>query len=91
MVKGDVPDRDWRSAEDLSKEIIAYKYVAVIEYNTGPVTKGAGSAIFLHCDQGKPTAGCVSVPEETMIRLLRFIRPGDGIIIANSTRELITY
>jgi len=91
MAKGDVPDRDWHSAEDLSKEIVAYKYAAVIEYNTDPVTKGAGSAIFLHCDLGKPTAGCVSVPEETMIRLLRFIRSGDGIIIANSMRELITY
>ena len=91
MVKSAAPDRDWRSAEDLAKEAIAYKYAVVIEYNTGPVMKGAGSAIFLHCSQEKTTAGCVSVPEETMIRLLRFIRPGDGIIIANSVRELIQY
>jgi len=91
MVNGDVPDRDWRSAEDLAKESRAYKYAAVIEYNTDPVTKGAGSAIFLHCDLGKATAGCVSVPEAAMIRLLRFIRSGDGIIIANSTRALLRY
>jgi len=91
MVKSDVLDRDWHSAEDLSKEVIAYKYAVVIEYNTDLVAKGAGSAIFLHCAQGKTTAGCVSVPEEAMIRLLRFIRPGDGIIIARSARELIRY
>ena len=91
MVKGDVPGRDWSSAEELAKETIAYKYAVVIEYNTGPVAKGAGSAIFLHCAQGKATTGCVSVPEETMIRLLRFIRPGDGIIIAASTRDLSRY
>ena len=91
MVKSDVPDRDWRSAEELSKEAVAYKYAVVIEYNTGLVAKGAGSAVFLHCEQGKATAGCVSVPEEAMIRLLRFIRPGDGIIIASSARELTRY
>ena len=91
MVKGDVLDRDWSSAEELSAETIAYKYAVVIEYNTDSVTKGAGSAIFLHCDQGRPTAGCVSVPEEVMIRLLRFIHSGDGIIIASSARELIRH
>ena len=91
MTKGDAPDRDWRSAEEMSKEIVAYKYAVVIEYNTNPVTQGAGSAIFLHCAQGKITAGCVSVSEEAMIRLLRFIRPGDVIIIASSACELIRY
>ena len=87
MTKGGAPDRDWRSAEEMT----AYKYAVVIEYNTDPVVKGAGSAIFLHCDQGRPTAGCVSVSEETMIRLLRFCRSGDGIIIARSMRELGKY
>ena len=91
MVKVDVPDRDWISAEELSKETVAYKYAVVIEYNTSPVVKGAGSAIFLHCSKGKPTAGCVSLSDEAMIILLRFIRPGDGIVIANSMRDLKKY
>lgn len=74
-------DKDWNSYEELAQETEAYYYAVVIEYNTDPVAPGAGSAIFLHCSKGRPTAGCVSVPREFMERLLEFIRPGDKIII----------
>lgn len=88
MVKKDAPDKDWASAEDLSTETMAYKYAVVIEFNTAPTGKGAGSAIFLHCSIGGPTAGCVSVAEADMVRLLRFLEPGDAIVIAASPRDL---
>lgn len=80
----DQPDQDWQSAENLAGERIAYKYAIVIEYNTNPAVPGKGSAIFLHCTKGRPTAGCVSVPEKFMKRLLRFLRPGDEIIIQDA-------
>jgi L,D-peptidoglycan transpeptidase YkuD (ErfK/YbiS/YcfS/YnhG family) len=51
-----------------------YRYFAVIEYNTRPVVPGRGSAIFLHVAVG-PTAGCVSLPETELVRLLRWLRP----------------
>lgn len=91
MVKKNGPGKEWRSAEDLPRETVAYKYAVVIEYNTAPVVKGAGSAIFLHCSTGRPTAGCVSVAEADMVRLLRFIRPGDRIVLAASMRDLRQY
>lgn len=87
-VRGDAPGRDWNSAEDLSAQTTAYKYSIVIEYNTDPVVKGLGSAIFLHCSTGAPTAGCVSVPEADMVRLLRLLQPGDAVVIAGSVAEL---
>lgn len=71
----------WSSAEQLAAYDTAYRYAVVIEYNTDPIVPGAGSAIFLHCSTYKPTAGCVSVPEEFMVRLLEFLRPGDKITI----------
>lgn len=86
-VRGKNAGRDWKSAEHLISEKIAYNYAVVIEYNTDPIVKGAGSAIFLHCSKGRPTAGCVSVPEEYMVRLLHFIQPGDKIIIARTLKE----
>jgi L,D-peptidoglycan transpeptidase YkuD (ErfK/YbiS/YcfS/YnhG family) len=52
-----------------------YRYFAVIEYNTAPVARGRGSAIFLHVSAGRPTAGCVSLPEAQLLRLLRWLRP----------------
>ena len=87
-VTKDTSPVDWKSAEDLPKETVAYKYVAVIEYNTDNIVKGAGSAIFLHCSKGRPTSGCVSVSEEDMIKILGLIKPGTRIAIARTDAEL---
>ena len=87
-VTKDTTPVDWKSAEDLPKETVAYKYVAVIEYNTANIVKGAGSAIFLHCSLGKPTSGCISVSEEAMVKILGFVKPGTRIAIARSEAEL---
>lgn len=86
--RGDAPDKDWTSAEKLASETVAYEYAAVIEYNTDRPVKGAGSAIFLHCVKEGPTAGCVSVPQGDMRKLLLLLRPGARIAIASSPEEL---
>jgi L,D-peptidoglycan transpeptidase YkuD (ErfK/YbiS/YcfS/YnhG family) len=52
-----------------------YRYLTVIEYNAHPVVRGRGSAIFLHVSAGHPTAGCVSLPEAQLVRVLRWLRP----------------
>jgi len=52
-----------------------YRYFAVVEYNATPAVPGRGSAIFLHVSAGRPTAGCVSVPEAELVRVLRWLRP----------------
>jgi L,D-peptidoglycan transpeptidase YkuD (ErfK/YbiS/YcfS/YnhG family) len=52
-----------------------YRFFAVIEYNAAPVRPGRGSAIFLHVSAGRPTAGCVSLPEPRLVQLLRWLRP----------------
>ena len=57
-----------------------YRYFAVIEYNASPVVPGRGSAIFLHVAVGS-TAGCVSLPEGRLVRLLRWLRPSDRPLI----------
>lgn len=80
--------KDWNSAEDLSKQLVAYQYAAIIEYNTANIVKGDGSAIFLHCTEGKPTSGCISVPKESMIKILELAKPGTRIAIARSDAEL---
>jgi L,D-peptidoglycan transpeptidase YkuD (ErfK/YbiS/YcfS/YnhG family) len=51
-----------------------YRYFAVIGFNVGAVP-GRGSAIFLHVSAGHPTAGCVSLPEPQLLRVLRWLRP----------------
>jgi L,D-peptidoglycan transpeptidase YkuD (ErfK/YbiS/YcfS/YnhG family) len=63
----------------------AYDYAAVISYNTAR-KPGLGSAIFLHAGTGGPTAGCVSLPESQLLKVLRWLRQGDHAAIAISAR-----
>ena len=62
------------SSEALWRISPQYRYFAAIEYNAHPVVPGRGSAIFLHVAAGS-TAGCVSLPEPQLVRLLRWLRP----------------
>jgi L,D-peptidoglycan transpeptidase YkuD (ErfK/YbiS/YcfS/YnhG family) len=52
-----------------------YRYFLVIEYNADPVVAGRGSAIFVHVKKDPATAGCVSLPDRLLVRLLRWLRP----------------
>jgi L,D-peptidoglycan transpeptidase YkuD (ErfK/YbiS/YcfS/YnhG family) len=66
--------------------IDAYKYAAVIEYNTDPVVPGNGSAIFLHVWGGpdKPTAGCVALSEANLKTLLEWLdKRRNQVIVLN--------
>ena len=77
-------DADWKSAEQLIKYPKPYKYALAINYNVNPAVPGKGSAIFLHCSTGNPTAGCISVPEAAMIFFLAFIDEETKIAISDS-------
>jgi L,D-peptidoglycan transpeptidase YkuD (ErfK/YbiS/YcfS/YnhG family) len=57
-----------------------YRYFAVIDYNARPIVPGRGSAIFLHVAVGS-TAGCVSLQEGRLVRLLRWLRPSERPLI----------
>ncbi|WP_375499270.1 L,D-transpeptidase family protein [uncultured Jatrophihabitans sp.] len=65
--------------ERLYYETPYYNYAVVIDYNTrnapGGVHAGKGSAFFLHVTDGKPTAGCVAVPQSRLVPLLRWLTP----------------
>ena len=66
-----------KSFENLLLKNIYYKYCMVIEYNTHPVVKGKGSAIFFHVADEKysPTAGCVAIAEADMLQYLNWLQP----------------
>lgn len=62
-------------SEALWKIAPQYRYFVVVDYNTRPVVAGRGSAIFLHVSGRGATAGCVSLPEPRLVRLMRWLRP----------------
>lgn len=75
------------SYEKMRRDDNLYKYGIVIEYNTSPIIKGYGSAIFLHIWKGKglPTAGCVTVSEEDIIKIMGWLDPAASPLIIMGT------
>jgi L,D-peptidoglycan transpeptidase YkuD (ErfK/YbiS/YcfS/YnhG family) len=47
----------------------------VIEYNTNPIVKGKGSAIFFHLGVKNLTAGCVAIDENNMKSIVNWLIP----------------
>lgn len=77
-------------SEHLADYPVQYHYAVVINYNTAR-TPYAGSGFFLHCDNGRPTAGCVSIPTAQMRQLMQMLRPGAYIVNVNSTNEISNF
>lgn len=62
-------------AENLYREDEIYNIVCVINYNTNPIIKNKGSAIFLHIANTNysGTAGCIALKQDDLIELLKNI------------------
>jgi L,D-peptidoglycan transpeptidase YkuD (ErfK/YbiS/YcfS/YnhG family) len=74
-----------------------YNYVAVLDYNLPggtittnargirrtdePANTRAGGGIFLHVSKGEPTAGCISISEGTIRRVMDWLDPGRNPVI----------
>jgi L,D-peptidoglycan transpeptidase YkuD (ErfK/YbiS/YcfS/YnhG family) len=79
------------SYEKMKRDDNLYKYGIVIEYNTDPVIKGYGSAIFFHIWRGEnmATQGCVAVSEDNIIRILDWLDPLNSPLIIMGTENIM--
>ena len=70
-----------------------YKYAMAIGFNRNPTVYKKGSAIFLHCKSYDHwyTAGCVSVEEAVMKKLLQMSRNGVYMIIVKNRGDITSY
>lgn len=69
-----------------------YRYCMVIEYNTHPVVKGNGSAIFLHLsefDTINSSSGCVVLLQKDMEKLLKWMNPESNPSILMGTEKVL--
>ena len=78
----ELPGLDRSASEHIVEYDTHYQYCLNISYNDEGAP-GRGSAIFLHCfDPGRPmTGGCVAIPKEKMITVMRNVRPGCVVLI----------
>jgi L,D-peptidoglycan transpeptidase YkuD (ErfK/YbiS/YcfS/YnhG family) len=74
----------------LWQEKRAYHHFAVIEFNMRPVVPGRGSGIFLHAQTGNSTNGCVSLPTDKLVTVLRWLDPAKKPRIAIGTRASLS-
>lgn len=78
--------------EHLIDFTIPYAYSIFIQYNW-PVQADLpqNCAIFLHCIGNVATAGCVSIPEEDMVTILRAIDPEGAVIVIANGDDVYNY
>lgn len=62
-------------------DIPQYVYAVVMGVNKARVP-GNGGAFFLHATDGGPTAGCVAIEDATLVKIMRWLRPGALIAVA---------
>jgi L,D-peptidoglycan transpeptidase YkuD (ErfK/YbiS/YcfS/YnhG family) len=79
------------SYERLKRGDNQYKYGIVVEYNTDPIVRGKGSAIFVHVfrDPNRPTAGCIAIAERDIIEILRWLDIRKKPLIILGSREVL--
>ena len=60
-----------------------YDLIAVLNYNTNPIIKNKGSAIFIHIgkDLYKKTNGCIALKKEHLIKIISKIKKNTKIKI----------
>ena len=64
------------SHEKLYRKDNLYDLILVLNYNTNPIIKNKGSAIFIHIAKKKyePTAGCIALKKKDLVELLKKIK-----------------
>ena len=63
-----------KNSEKLFRKDYKYDAFIVINYNSKPVIKNRGSAIFLHLTKNyKPTAGCIAIKKNDFFKLSKII------------------
>tara|TARA_B100000676_G_scaffold301900_1_gene349771 strand:- start:1504 stop:2019 length:516 start_codon:yes stop_codon:yes gene_type:complete len=72
------------SAEALWREDGLYDLIVVLGHNDDPPEPGAGSAIFWHVawPDYEPTEGCVAIPCDELVEILKGCGPGDRLCIS---------
>jgi L,D-peptidoglycan transpeptidase YkuD (ErfK/YbiS/YcfS/YnhG family) len=76
-----------RSSEHLADYRPQYNYAVFIGFNAGrvkrvPPARPSGSGIFLHVNGSGHTAGCISVSQAAMVKILRWLDPAKSPHIA---------
>ena len=73
------------SHEKLYKYDNLYDIILVLNYNTYPVKKGKGSAIFIHVAKKnyKKTLGCIAISKKDLLKIISKVKKNTIVEILN--------
>jgi len=71
------------SHEQLYKDSDIYDLILTIDYNTNPIVKNRGSAIFIHIARDKylPTEGCIALKKTDLLEIIENLTTNSKILI----------
>ena len=66
----------WFEKQKMRHNDFAYRWLIEVRHNSDPPAPGDGSAIFFHIRRGetRPTAGCTTMAENDLVRVIRWLR-----------------
>lgn len=66
----------WFEKQKMRHGDFAYRWLVEIRHNSDPVVPNGGSAIFFHIRRGpaRKTAGCTTMAEDELVKLIRWLR-----------------
>lgn len=79
--KADCPFNTNPSSGTENLYIPQYAHAIVMGVNKARIP-GNGGAFFVHTTDGGPTAGCVSLDDDTLVKIIRWLKPGALIAVA---------
>ncbi|MCX7821006.1 MAG: L,D-transpeptidase family protein [Brevinematales bacterium] len=81
-----------KSMEKMRRSDHLYKWGIVVEYNMSPIIPGKGSAIFVHVWRKpfSPTTGSISLSEEDILYIFKWLEPGKNPVVVMGTKEELT-
>ena len=82
------PFPDWWAKERMHLGDPAYRWMVVIEHNYDAPVGDAGNSIFFHVRRAEHyrTAGCTTMAQDNLVRLIKWLQPGSNAMMVELTR-----
>jgi L,D-peptidoglycan transpeptidase YkuD (ErfK/YbiS/YcfS/YnhG family) len=82
------PLPSWWDREHMHLGDFAYQWMVIIEHNYDSPEPDAGNSIFFHVRRGEHyrTAGCTTMAQDDLVRLIKWLRPGSNAMMVELTR-----
>jgi L,D-peptidoglycan transpeptidase YkuD (ErfK/YbiS/YcfS/YnhG family) len=78
----------WWGREHMHLGDMAYRWMVVIEHNYDSPQGDAGNSIFFHVRRAEHyrTAGCTTMEQDNLVRLIKWLKPGSNAMMVELTR-----